>query len=503
MGHPPSYASAVIPEVLAEDRFLWQFWVNKGMKPAPLAATRAALTVPAASTNWEYIAGNALYGGFEQEVLRALRHGGGAGTGVPSDFMERFARDVAGSRHRVIPGTSEGRLLVLCASPRMLPAEDDEATMLASGRIDWEALVAAAARGNITAAVQHNLSRLKLDVKMPNPLASVMAARARGIAARNGRVLGLLDEIIGLLKAHNIRVLLLKESGLALSHFGNGRLRMMGDIDLLMTESEIERFVALLESRGYQSAEVLWTKEHYRVAHHHAAPLVQSELAMKIEPHHAIALPVLPADRRLATPALVALMASRAVRLDAKGWCFTPADTLIHLCLDLFGAAFLGKMGQACDAREVVRQGGVDWQLLEETAAELGAEAHLAFSLRLIADLDAPVPAEVIGRLRAARKPSFGAARLRKMAERNLFGYVRTTARHSRPAEKLIFRSLLLPASWVGRVSFLLRRYLYVGWTNEGVGELGRQAHPSTRQALGRILTLPIRALRRWTSSRQ
>src|SRR5678815_1299106 len=119
---PAARPSVVIPEVLAEDRFLWQFWINKGMKPEPLALSMAALTAPGAFTNWDYIAGNALYGGFEEDVLRALRTApagpGGARGGVPSDFLERFARDVTGSRRPVTPGTPEGRLLVLCASPR-------------------------------------------------------------------------------------------------------------------------------------------------------------------------------------------------------------------------------------------------------------------------------------------------------------------------------------------------------------------------------------------------
>ena len=493
-----SRSSAVLPEVLAEDRFLWQFWVNKGMKPEPLAAATAALTAPGAATNWDYLAGNALYGGFEEEVLRTLKT---APREAPAAFMDRFARDVAGSRHAVTPGTPEGRLLVLCASPRMTPAEEREASALASGRMEWEALVAAAARGNLTPAVQHHLSRLRLDAKMPPPLGEVLSSRARGIASRNGRLLVLLDEMIALLRAEGIRVLLLKESGLALSHYGNGRLRMMGDIDLLMTPVEIDRMVSLLEAKGYESAEVLWTKEHYREVHHHAAPLVRSDLAVKIEPHHAIALPDLPAGARLAAPGLVALMSERAVRLDAKGWCFTPADTLLHLCLDLFGGAFLSKIGQACDAREVVRQGGVDWPLLEEAADGLGAEAHLAFALRLLSDLDAPVPPQVIARLNAARRAPFSARRLRRMAERNLFGYVKSRARLSRAGEKLVFTTLMLPASWPGRLSYLTRRYFNVGWSDEGAGELSRGRRPTVGRTLRRALSLPFRLLRRWTSS--
>ncbi|HZI93543.1 MAG TPA: nucleotidyltransferase family protein [Patescibacteria group bacterium] len=504
---PAARPSVVIPEVLAEDRFLWQFWINKGMKPEPLALSMAALTAPGAFTNWDYIAGNALYGGFEEDVLRALRTApagpGGARGGVPSDFLERFARDVTGSRRPVTPGTPEGRLLVLCASPRMTTSDEAEAAALAAGRLEWEALVAAAARGNLTAAVQHNLSRLELDTKMPRALADVLSARARGIAARNGRLVQLVNEMVAVLGGEAIRPLLLKESALAFSHYGNGRLRMMGDIDLLMQADEIDRVVALLEARGYESAEVLWTKRHYKESHHHAAPLVRADLAVKIEPHHAIALPGLPADRTMSTADLVSTMASRAVRLDAKSWCFTPADTLLHLCLDLFGGAFLGKVGQACDAREVVRQGGVDWPLLESTAASIAAQAHLAFSLRLLADLDAPVPPEVISRLAAARRAPFDARRLRRIAERNLFGYVRSRAKLSREGEKLVFSTLMQPGGLLGRVSFLFRTYFYVGRTDQEVGELARSARPSTGQAVGRMLTLPWRVFRRWTSSRR
>src|SRR5262245_52705468 len=221
---------------------------------------------------------------------------------------------------------------------------------------------------------------------MPRVEADLLAGRARGIRARNLRLMGMIEDLTLRLSNEGIRVLFLKESGLALSHYGNGRYRMMGDIDLLLSTSEIERVVSMLEKAGYQSAEVLWTKEDYRLKHHHAAPLVHADLAVKIEPHRTIALYVLEGGE----PAgMIDEMAAASVRLDARSWCFTPADVLFHLCMDLWGGAFIGKMGQVCDAREVVRQGGIEWGLLEQRASACSAQAHLAFSLRLLTRFDA------------------------------------------------------------------------------------------------------------------
>ena len=489
MAPPSAPALGVLPE----DRFLWQFWVNKGMDPRALAEKLAGL---GEATNWDYIAGNSLYGGFEGEVLRCLSGQGAA----PAEFLSRFARDVRGHPHRIAPGGSESDLLVLCASPRMTAEEEVKAAALCDGAVAWEALVAAAARANLTVAVHHNLSRLDRGSAAPAEVWSVLGARAEGVAGRNRRLLDLQDDVFRLLTGEGIRILLLKESGLALSHYGNGRLRMMGDLDLLLGPSDLERVVGLLESRGYQSAEVLWTKEHYRRQHHHAAPLVQADLAAKIEPHHSIALQVLPGGE---PPGLVAAMAERAVRIDARAWCFTPADILFHLSVDLFSNAFIGKMGQLCDARELVRQGGVEWPLLERTARAAGAEAHVAFCLRLLSDIGTPVPAEVVQALEPGSRPPFDARGLRRMAERNLFGYVRSRARLSRAGEKLMFQALTRPGGWLGRTVFLAKRYLYVGASDEGVGELGRRSRPSTGQALGRMMTLPLRAVRRWTASRR
>jgi len=482
-----------VPDVLAEDRLLWQFWVNKAMRAEPLEQRLAQLPD---RVNWDYVAGNALYGGFEADLMRALSAPSTAAR-LPEGFLQRLARDVAGSRQPVTPATPEGRLLVLCASPRMTRSEEEEAGALAAGPMAWEALVQAAARANVTVAVHHNMSRLGLDDRMPRVESGTLAARGRGIAARNRRLLPMVDEIAGLLAGAGIRPLLLKESALALSHYGNGRLRMMGDIDLLFSGDDLERVVEMLESRGFDSAEVLWTKDYYRRRHHHAAPLVHADLAAKIEPHRTIALPV------AEPPGMIDAMAERAVRLDARFWCFTPADTLFHLCADLFGGAFLGKLGQACDAREVIRQGGVEWALLDRTAREAGAEAHVAFALKLLADLDAPVPPEVIESLAAARRPAFDARRLARMADRNLFGYVRSRSRLSRPAEKLIFAALMRPGGWFSRLWFVTRRYLYLDQPTEGVGELGRKARPTAWRALGRLISSPLRAVRRWTASRR
>lgn len=485
--------AAAEPDVIPEDRLLWQFWVNKGMRPEALARRVAELPE---RTNWDYLAGNALYGGFEAELLRALSSPGSGGR-TPAGFLDRLARDVAGSREPVTASTPEGRLLVLCASPRMTREEEREAAGLAAGPIAWEALVQAAGRGNLTLAVDHNMRRLGLEHRLPGELAATLGARARGIAARNRRLTKLIDETTAMLAEAGIHHLLLKETALTLTHYGNGRYRMIGDIDLLFAMPDLDRVVGMLESRGFESMEVLWTKEHYLRRHHHVAPLVHSDLAAKIEPHRTIRLPV------EEPPGLVDAMARRAVRMDARLWCFTPADTLFHLCVDLFGAAFIGKIGQACDAREVIRQGGVEWALVERTAREAGAEAHMAFSLRLLAELDAPVPGDVLARLEAARRPVFDAKRLGRMARKNLFGHVRSRSWMTRPAETLIFTSLMRPGGWSSRFVFLIRRYLQIDAPAEGIGELARAARPTAWQAFGRLLSAPLRAIRRWTALRR
>ena len=54
-----SVAEEILSDVLPEDRFLWQFWVNKGMVSEPLLRALGAL---GSHTNWDYIAGNAKKG---------------------------------------------------------------------------------------------------------------------------------------------------------------------------------------------------------------------------------------------------------------------------------------------------------------------------------------------------------------------------------------------------------------------------------------------------------
>ena len=446
-------------DVLAEDRLLWQFWINKGLKSAPLAARLAQL---GPDTQWDYLAGNALHGGFEAELLRLLQTSAAA----PAGFLDSLRTDVAGSRHRVTPCTPEGRLLVLCASPKMNAAEDLEASGLASGSIDWTAFVRAAARGNITLAVQHNLARLGLDARLTRGLDLVLSRRARGIAARNRRMKALYEEIRLALGAEGIRPILLKATALARSHYGDGRLRMMGDLDLLFEEPDLDRVVRLLAALGYRRSDVIWSKEHDRAHHHHhhhhhhLAPMVSEDLAAKIEPHRTIALPVPEPS------GLVSAMAARAVRIGDGSRAFTPTDTLFHLTMDLFGGAFLGKIGELCDAREVVRQGGVEWRALQAQADSAGAGAHLAFSLEMLKRIDVPVPDGVIAGLKQENPSAFAAGRLARMAERNVFGYVRSRSILSRSGQGLLFSALMLPEGGSRRFGFLIKNSLSLRrWT--------------------------------------
>ncbi len=496
-------AGALLPDVLAEDRLLWQLWTYKGLDRDALRARLAELTEP---INWDYLAGNALYGGFEQELLEALRTARDARLGAPAPdaFLQRLRRETAGGRRRVLPGSPEGRLLVLCSSSRMTPAEESEAAALAGAAIDWEAAVRAAARANLTAAVQHNLARLRLDAGVPEE-AACLAARARGILARNRRVRSLLDDVVDALAREGVRPILLKETALALTHFDGGRLRMMGDLDLMVEEGALDRAAEILEARGHTSHVSIWSKDHYRSRHHHLAPLVNESLASKIEIHRTIALP------GVASEWLGRRLAEGARDLDPRSRVLAPAHALFHLCADLFGGAFFGKAGQLCDARELARGGDLDWEELAALAGECGVAPYVAFSLDLLRDLDgrppraasaALVPEAARARLASVARPRFAAAALRRIAWRNLFGHDRAGSLLSRDAETLVARALSLPTGWPGRAAYLLRRYLFLG-PARGAGDLARRARPGSGRALARLATLPLRTLRRWTASRR
>jgi hypothetical protein len=227
------------------------------------------------------------------------------------------------------------------------------------------------------------------------------------------------------------------------------------------------------------------------------APLVDSELAAKIEPHRSIALPVPEVH------GLIEELRRAAIRIREGVHAFAPADALFHLTMDMLGSAFLGKMGQLCDAREVIRRGGIDWRTYVETVTTIRAESHAAFSLELLADAGVAIPEEILERLSRARHPwPFDRKRLRRMAHRNLFGYDPSTALMSRPATKLVFKALLQPGGTVSRGLWLVKSYLYVGRSDENLGELALRVKPSKGQALGRLVTSPFRLLRRMLGGR-
>jgi len=479
---------------LAEDRLLWEFWLNHG---TDAVALRARLEELPADANGAYLVGNALYGGFEGALAKLLereRERLPAGSRLPEEVGFFLEGDPAAG-----PASPEGRFLVLLAQrPAPGTARFEEAKTAARRVSSWRGFARAACRANLIPAVASALAQPPLAEAVPAAEREALARAAAGIEARNRRMLARLASLLEAFAEAGLSPVLLKETALLLDVYPGEGDRMIGDMDILFSASEIDRAEEILLARGYRSFEGIWSRAWYREHHHHIAPLVSSEEGIKIEPHLGIWIP-----RSSSKSIIPEMIAAAKPHPRLRALAPAPEHVLFHLLVDIHGNVSIGKLGQLADivALLAAKGPGIDTTRVADFARRTGALPFVRDSLALLSKACGPgylsERAPGLATILAERKPTLDRKLLHALAFSNLCGFEPRGRALSVAGVRLLHKTLILPGGHAARISFFLKALLGMEKDEEGTGHVTRRAEGSRAQQIARILTFPFRAAAR------
>ena len=257
---------------------------------------------------------------------------------------------------------------------------------------DMAALVHAAARHGLAGFVQHALGRSGWTVD--EPVRTSLRREALAQAARGMRVKALLVRSLDALAAVGVVPVLLKGYGLGLRLYPEPLQRATTDVDLLVTDAEVDGASGALVGLGLKplgEAAAAHAREH----EHH---LTFTGLAGMVELHFRALVgygQTLEAEALLARAEEAVLEGRRVRYLRAE-------DELVYLAIHASNH-LLQRLAWLFDLK-LLALSGLDWRAMVERAQETGLP-HVAWygweaTRRL---LDAPVPAKVLEELAPPR----------------------------------------------------------------------------------------------------
>lgn len=262
-------------------------------------------------------------------------------------------------------------------------------------REEWQLLLSFATQQRVSGLLYHRLKSRGWEAAIPEETLQALQQVCLRNAARNLGFYGELKRIVSALHAGDILVVVLRGAYLAGVVYGNLALRQMGDIDLLVRNTNLARAAGELQEAGYRPARPFWIEAICATSQH--LPKFTKPGAATIELHWTIAPPTSPI-----TVDLDGLW-ERAQPVVVKGievLTLCPEDLLLHLCLHTsFQHRFAIGLRALCDISKTVRyyRDDMDWEQVQLRARRWGAGKCAYLTLRLARELvGAAVPAGVL-----------------------------------------------------------------------------------------------------------
>jgi hypothetical protein len=224
------------------------------------------------------------------------------------------------------------------------------------------------------------------------------------ITAWNLLLMSQLIKLLGLFRSHGIEVLPFKGPVLAASVYGDIALRHFWDIDILVKKRDVSNAAQLLIDAGYSPQFSLTREQERAYAQAYCEHTFRQEGMGAVDLHWGLIPP------QFSFAPDPEPLWGRSRRIDLGGHTvstLSPED--MCLFLSLHGAKhYWSQLNWIVDLAELIRaHKDIDWELIIDEAAAMGARRMLFLGLFLAGDLlEAPLPDEVAQKARAARQIS-------------------------------------------------------------------------------------------------
>jgi len=320
----------------------------------------------------------------------------------------------------------ESRFLKLCLCARWDAAALEAARALArQDNLDWGVVWQVAQSEGVAPLVYHTTRHRQL---LPAALEGALRQAYYQNAVRNLRLLHRLEMVLNQLTSVGVPVMVLKGAALAEGIYPNPSLRPMGDVDLLVRHEDVERALSSLAELGYVPHMHLFADGYVPAYTNQVALATPGGCQETIEIHWSLFSRTY---YYLRVPMEWFWRSAREVQFGpVSARVLSPEAQLLHLCAHILqhGGADSVPWRSLHDVSEVVAlyRAQLDWDLVLTRAREYRLELSVRHVLEEVhAEWSAPVPAQVLDRLRALR-PS--------LEEEQVFG--RLTNAH-RPVQRL------------------------------------------------------------------
>ncbi len=284
-------------------------------------------------------------------------------------------------------------LLLLCARTRMNDERAERLSVLAAGRLDWDAMLHAATRHGLMPLVYQHLNRV-CPAAVPSHVLGKLREYQHRIAALNIFLAEELTNLVRILEAQAILVIAWKGPTLALAGYGDLSLRQFCDLDLIVRRGDVPRAAAILEARGYQLTPALnKAQQKFMLRTGCNLPFTRHERRLIVELHWAVAA------QHFAQPFAPEVFLEHYRETVINGTSIKtllPEDLLLSLCVH--GAKHLWeRLSWLADVSELMAvEKNLNWQQLISSARHSGCERLLFLGLRLAQKLlGVALPSEV------------------------------------------------------------------------------------------------------------
>jgi hypothetical protein len=207
-----------------------------------------------------------------------------------------------------------------------------------------------------------------------------------------------LHKILVEYQKNGIPTLLLKGSYLAKFIYQDIGLRIMSDMDLMVSQSNLPPAIGILRELGYSGAELPLTADELDFFHH--APVLEKPGQIRIELHWTLA----DKDRGLKIDEQGLWQRAESVQIDnVEALVLSPEDLILHTCIHATYSDRLFRQARSVvDLSEILNKesGRIKWRIVIENANRWQAGRGVFLMLYLAQHyLNAPVPEDVLSNL--------------------------------------------------------------------------------------------------------